>query len=532
MRVTAILAVVLVCAAGLWAQEGTPQGSVRLTGRVIAADTGDPLRGATVTVSAAGRSVGVASADHEGRFEFWNLPAVSLSVSASKSGFISSSLGVATRGLPEGGAMNSRSVEIRLVRAAAIAGRVFDTFGDPTPDAVVQAFRVIYPLPGQRAIDTQRQATTNDLGEYRLYGLPAGTYYVAVRGTFYPGTALGTDALAIVVQGGDQALGTDIRLLSAQMSRVSGRVVDANGRPVPSRSAVLNPLQLDGGGLAQRKEALVDGRGEFVFNSVPPGAYRIDVIRVPFLVDSGRSGSVPTYTSVPRDTGSALVTVPAEGTIGDVVIQLTPGRELRGRVLIDGAIPSVEGLRMTSTQMGLENVFGVIFSYGATALVGPDGSFLLRGLGGAQGLGITGLPAGAALLRIVAHGLDITDDGVDMDRGDVVGVEVLVTTTPSVVRGAVKDPAGNAAPANVIVMAEDPRLRIKPRSRYVVSGPSSRERGFTFSGLPAGRYLAVAVTDLDRQMWADPANLERLARGATGFTLIEGGSVELTLVRR
>ena len=42
-------------------------------------------------------------------------------------------------------------------------------------------------------------------------------------------------------------------------------------------------------------------------------------------------------------------------------------------------------------------------------------------------------------------------------------------------------------------------------------------------------YVAVAVTDLDRAMWADPERLERLRAFATPFAMVEGARTEIKL---
>jgi hypothetical protein len=51
------------------------------------------------------------------------------------------------------------------------------------------------------------------------------------------------------------------------------------------------------------------------------------------------------------------------------------------------------------------------------------------------------------------------------------------------------------------------------------------------SGLPEGRYLAVAVVEFDRGQW-DPDNLERLRPLATPFNLLDAEKLALNLVRR
>src|SRR5262245_41455920 len=76
------------------AQTNQPVPTGRITGRVVAADTGRPLKRARVLVNAAelpgGRG---ALTDDTGAFDFTELPAGRYNVSVSKSGFVTLSYG-------------------------------------------------------------------------------------------------------------------------------------------------------------------------------------------------------------------------------------------------------------------------------------------------------------------------------------------------------------------------------------------------------------------------------------------------------
>ena len=69
-------------------------------------------------------------------------------------------------------------IDIRLPRGAVITGRITDEFGDPVPSARVTLMRQQF-RQGQRTLTPANNATTNDIGEYRLFGLAPGQYYVS-----------------------------------------------------------------------------------------------------------------------------------------------------------------------------------------------------------------------------------------------------------------------------------------------------------------------------------------------------------------
>ena len=62
-----------------------------------------------------------------------------------------------------------RELVVALTPTGVITGRVVDEYGDAVPDVFVRASRN----------DSVFETTTNDLGEYRLFGLPPGAYVVS-----------------------------------------------------------------------------------------------------------------------------------------------------------------------------------------------------------------------------------------------------------------------------------------------------------------------------------------------------------------
>src|SRR5207237_8788712 len=69
--------------------------------------------------------------------------------------------------------------DVALPRGSVLSGRVVDEFGEPVADANVIAMRMQYSGGKRRLSPSGRNSTTNDLGQFRLYGLPPGEYYVS-----------------------------------------------------------------------------------------------------------------------------------------------------------------------------------------------------------------------------------------------------------------------------------------------------------------------------------------------------------------
>src|SRR5438093_8164247 len=160
-------------------------GTARIRGRVVAADTGLPLRKAQVRVfSPELRENRMASTDAEGKYELKDLPAGRYQVSVTKGSYVSLSYGQsrpfeAGKPLEVPDAQIIEKVDFALPRGGIIAGKVVDEFGEPIADVRVMPMRYQYVQGRRRLNSAGRMATTNDIGEYRIFGLAPGQYFLS-----------------------------------------------------------------------------------------------------------------------------------------------------------------------------------------------------------------------------------------------------------------------------------------------------------------------------------------------------------------
>ena len=169
-------------------QTRQPSYTAVIRGRVTSAATGKPLR-AEVTLNNAGDQpeprVGQMAMTHaDGRYEFTSLPEQRYQLTVSKPGYVLRGRGQAYLATDGGPIQLSAGqivdhVDFALPRGGVIAGRITDEFGEPQGGIHVRAMLSLYLSGGRKQRQVSGEVSTNDLGEFRIYGLIPGTYIVA-----------------------------------------------------------------------------------------------------------------------------------------------------------------------------------------------------------------------------------------------------------------------------------------------------------------------------------------------------------------
>ena len=258
----------------------------------------------------------------------------------------------------------SVSSDLTVDRGAAVSGRVMWDDGSPASRVILTAetkaaadagkdpLKAIPPQFAMLGLGGGLFVTTDDLGQYRIAGLAAGSYIVKATlqlqnsfrmtsGTmnlknlgaakplviYAPATFHKAEAKAVTLHAGDEQSGEDVTINLAGMHSVSGSVASAedhhgiNSATVELTDASDNDLVRSAG---------VDEAGNFTVTFVPPGTYNLTV-----------SSAADTQPSKKPQTGLIRMTMPetvksyADGkqsvvvTDSDVVglvIELTPDK--------------------------------------------------------------------------------------------------------------------------------------------------------------------------------------------------------------
>jgi hypothetical protein len=309
------------------AQQGAVPRQVAVSGTVLEAGSNTPVAGAQVTLMSfallpqPGRPPEplVATTDQNGRYRFDALEPGRYRVSVQKAGF-ATMLGP---GLPEA-TLNAgeRKTDLNVIiqRGAAIVGRVLDENGEPIADANVMAWRRP-PVANGAAVPARlglipagSAAQTNDLGEFRLFGLAPGDVYVQATSrsgfghsasprptvplaTYFPGTADVVGAMPITLAAGQTSGDITIRIVSAPAFQVSGVVTDEGGRPIENALVRLllerTPGEPPMPFMGRMQSARSDKAGTFTIRGVVNGSYTLLAIAPALLStrDAGRGSA-------------------------------------------------------------------------------------------------------------------------------------------------------------------------------------------------------------------------------------------------
>jgi protocatechuate 3,4-dioxygenase beta subunit len=523
-----------------------PTGTSVISGRVTAAASGSPLRQAQLMLMALDQPQPIrrsTTSDAEGRYRFAELPAGRYILVVNKGGYVSLQYGQRRPldgGTPivVGDAQTLTAINVALQRGSVIAGRVTDEFGEPIARATVQAMRFNYGVDGQRQPQGMEMATTDDLGQFRLFGLAPGEYIVSASNrmgqimggpgsvdtsetyltSYFPGTPNINDAQAVPLGTGQE---TDVQfsLSIGRLSRVAGTVVDSAGRPVAN--AITTLLSPSGGFNGNAGGGLTTADGAFSMSNIPPGEYILNA----------RPMNRPGADAPLAESGDLAITVGGADLL-NLRVTTSAGATVTGRVVFEGASRRDNGqggpVRVMPQTAGPS--FPLVASFGGdTGLVSDDGSFELKGV---RGQVLFRVAAGQAwTLKSVRHeGVDITDTATDMNGPDgLQGLTIVLTDKVTDVSGQVVDSSGRPVKDYLVVVQPVEPKSSAALTRYLRTLRPDSDGRYRARGLPPGEYFATAIDGLEQGRQFVPDVQARLRDTARRFTVREGDTVALDL---
>jgi hypothetical protein len=577
------------------AQQEPPPGQSTITGRVIYADTGRPVRRATVKLytDMKRRPRRATAANVRGEFQFTDVVAGSYFVVAEapgllypRSSYTINEFGIGsdtevdhTRVAVDG--KNSARCEIRVTRAGSISGTITYADKEPVLNGGIVLFRrkngVVVPFFSEAP-------ATNDRGMYRVDGLPDGEYFLGVvtgmrtavkishmddKGiptAYYPGVVDLAEAKPIQIQSGSEVEGISITLDDEPLRMISGVIKwRKNGKGVPGAALSLRrknepKVDLSMSTMIQATSqednedgsffrdfglitksfpplAEADPQGQWAFPDLPPGTYEVTAFASPPRKDK----TPKTDAQEPEDESSAREIDPKRVVFRK--IEVTIADEDRKDVTIElteantilGTVVA-EGSEPAVVAIMMDQRGGSEILMSVPRPSNPDGTFVIEGV-----------PTGEVILdadvsrsrdlylkSITLGSQDLMREPLVVSEGaEVTGVRIAVGQGLATLTGRVqlKEDGSPAAGGGVLLMKSDPKLWHLRSSRIVAMANAAGE--FKLRCAP-GDYLVFA--------W--PAGAQPLqsiedfvrAQAATARTITlqskEEKQIDLTVVRQ
>jgi hypothetical protein len=475
---------------------------------------------------------------------------------------------------------NLSGIRLSMVPTGSIAGRVWDADQDPVPNARVLALEPIYES-GRRRLNTVQAVRTNDRGEYRLFWLPPGRYYIGVIRednraysfvlhvtppdqfgkredasspslrervlddgrvieetavpVYYGGGTREEMAQAVDVLPGTAVAAVDVPLQAdlVQSRRVKGTITNSDGQPAAGALVRLVPMQPAPQVLLPSGTA--DKQGAFNVAGVIPGSY--------LLVAA--MGATPGYSffegllDVGSGTSKTLRVDVADRDVENLSIALQPAMTLTGRLRVEGSTSAkwtvaqsrVSILREPNL-LGLPNAQGL--GSGNRALQRPngapadDGSFAYAGLGhGDYRVNVGTMPSSAYVKAIQLGTVDVLRNGLRLDKAPEAPLEIVIDLNGGSLAGiAVNEKSEPLSSATLVLVPDVPARNAAHLYKTVTSDGSG---AFEITGIAPGRYKVFAWESVPKDIWQDSDYLREFEAQGTALNFTDGSRQQVRI---
>lgn len=589
MRLLFLLA--LICLPAVAAAQ-VERGESTISGRVVFADNGKPVRRANVGLFSGFNHPPerMTSTNARGEFRFNEVAAGTYFVLAEIPGGLSPVKAFAITEFGYNGDVDvehtrvsvdgkgATRCELRIVRAGTIRGTIVYSDKEPVTGAQILLFR---SKNGMTVPYFVRRIETNDRGMYRIDGLPEGEYFVGVVDSirrvvaatssdaasivtaYYPGVGSITDAKAVQVQAGSEMSAINITLADDHLRQISG-VIKWRESNYPVAMATLKLTRIDeprvsvsfnqyisaaaaSGAhghnradedvdftmLALRPSTRADVKGQWKFPELSPGKYVVTaeapVDQRDKLVTDDDESEIDIESLTDRDERGPLIVRQFEFTLGDTDLDDVV-LEMSAGARISGTIVSAEP-NVPSLWLFLSREGQQVDE----ALVfgkGKDTSFVLDGI-----------PSGDARLdarvwndhlyvkSITLGSQDLMRNPFHVEEGaEITGVRVTLERGAAVLSGRILSSEGGspAAGGGVLLVKADPAFWQSQTARALAIANATGEFEMR---CPPGDYLVFTWAAGNQPAQSIPELIRTHAANARRLTLQkdEQKQIELTV---
>jgi hypothetical protein len=545
-RLTPALSALLLA---VWASAQVPSSNLpakpksdecSISGMVVKLAGGEPLKTATIQLQNLEDHARTTSTvtDVGGRFELKGIDPGRYRLSVSHNGFVTQEYG--QRRPDDPGTIltlrpgqNLKDLLFRLIPTAVIAGRIINEDGDPLPWVQVSALREVYSR-GKKSLSSETAVPTNDLGEYRLFDLRPGRYFVRAdykpnehltgRGEierisggephgyvpmYYPGSPDPARASPLVVKAGEEIPSVEIAVRPVPAFSVRGRIYNlVSPRSTATYTVTLAPRESSQWFSLPQRDVLTDtSDGSFVIPDVLPGSYTL-------LAFWGNEGN-RYQASQNIDVGNA--------DLDDANLMISSGTTLSGHVTWEGK-PGLDADALLVLLRGAEGTLGF-----SRARVSATGYFTLSDVfDGRYRLVMTGQSKDCYLKSVRYGTREVLDDGLNVVRGTNASLEVTISSKAGSVQGSATDKDNLPVTGVWVVLLPDEVHRDQDRLYQKVA--TDQYGHFLLRGIPPGEYRLFCWDEVEDGAWEDPDFIKAFENQGQKVSLEEGESKTVDII--
>ena len=569
-------------------------GLSALQGRVVRWGTNEPIGKVSVELLRlqAGESAPfVTTTTGDGAFVFASVPPGQYRVTATRPGYVNAEYGQrwpngAGRPLTLPAGQVVGNVPIPMLQTGAISGVVRDAFGAPLGNVEVQALKASYQT-GRRVLTVAETVQSDDRGEFRLFWLTPGKYFVSARhpdlsnspiraggisvgggggvgrapryqsfrtggdnaaspvspfermrpakekyvAVYYPATTDESAAGVIEVTPGGEARAIDFTLSPVPIRHVRGRVM-AEATNEPAMSARVQWVTPTGMSPADGDSPMGPLQGatqveccDGMFEMfLPPGSYTL-------------------VAAVNSQVGRASITV-GDNDVDGVLLVIPRAFSLKGTLTFEGRAPAAAELSAIRINAVMDPPVSGLYATGYSTVL-PNGSFTVPIARGDFKLSVLPmlpqanllpmpLPnapptlAGAYVKSIRLGAADVLNRGLHLEGETAEPLEIVIGTANGALEGRVVNRDGQPVPNVIVALTPDAARR--SRIDLIRSTSSDASGRFRLERVPPGDYLAFAFDGVLEGEWQDPAYLASRENRGLAVTIGTGPGPTVELI--
>lgn len=452
---------------------------------------------------------------------------------------------------------------MKLLPTGAVSGHIRNDAGEPLAGVQVEIVRFTYDQGGQKQIQSVAATFSDDRGEFRMFYLTPGRYFLRAGGqagirlfaapgysssnvsrqsygvTYYPGVAAEADRAGVIdVQPGSDVRDVDLRVGLQKTYLVRGRVVDpSTGQPPASISI----------SLAGRSDNLASVRilnlppnykpadGSFLLANIDPGTYTITATprRTQPLPDTStlspaeRASFFESMEASDRAQPRAVGVVDVvNANVEGVVLTMGTSVPLAGRWRIESTAPQASVqftlLRLELKGFGSGSLAKSMTTEAQYRPAAADGTFRIDNvLPGVYKLDMLPVPAGFYVKDARFGNTDVLNGPLIVSGPSSNALEILLSPNVGTISGDALDGSGQPLPGADVVLIPAQKHDRPDLFRSATTDPRGR---YTIPSVAPGEYTLAGWEALAPYGYFDPELIAQAERAGKAVRISESSN--------